>query len=130
MKAEERHEIMEVKKYLAPDGREVREFTQAFGKNKEPSFCHGIAVVRVRMRAANGQEHYQERPVEFPFPEGVGVKAAFDTFDEVARIHIDKLAEQEKAKEQSRIDANRVIAAPPGVASKVRRLVGADGKPM
>lgn len=121
MEADSRHEIMEVGVFVDPNGREVRKFSQVFGKNKTPDFYHGVAKMRVRMRAPNGQEMVQERTVEFPFPEGTGMQRAFGTFDEVAKKFMDELM----AAERSRSAANRVVPA-----ASMPVLVGPDGKPI
>jgi len=121
MDADDRHDIMEVKVFVDSKGHEVRQFSQVFGKNRVVDFYHGIAAVRVRMRSPNGQDVLQERPVEFPFVDGTGLKKAFETFDDVAKKFIDDMMK----KEQERAAANRIVPA-----KAMPRVLGADGKPL
>jgi hypothetical protein len=120
MNAEERHDIMEVKVFVDPHGHEVRQFSQVFGKNKRPDFYHGMAVMSFKVRNQFGQDMIQQRPMEFPFPEGIGLKTAFDTFDEVAEKHAATIVA--KSKEQAA--ASRIVPA----TSIPKNIVGKDGK--
>ena len=117
----DRHEIMEVKIYMDPNGREVKEFIQVFGKDKEPNFYKGGAVMRVQGMAPNGSPVVQDRRFEFAFPKGTGLKRAFETFDEVAKTEMDSYAKM--MREQAA--ASRVVRA-----NAMPPLLGADGKPM
>lgn len=121
MDADDRHDIMEVKVFVDSKGHEVRKFSQVFGKNRVVDFYHGIAAVRVRMRAPNGQDMVQERPVEFPFADGTGLKTAFETFDDVAKKFIDDMM----VKERERAAANRIVPA-----AAMPKVLGPNGKPM
>ena len=117
----DRREIMEVKTYVDPEGREVREFVQVFGKDKEPNFYKGGAIMRVQGLAPNGMPVVQNRRFEFLFPQGTSLKRAFETFDQVAKTEMDSYAalmKEEAAK--NRIVGARV--APP--------VLGPDGKPV
>jgi hypothetical protein len=122
MDAEGRHDIMKVESFVDSKGHEVRQFSQVYGKNKILPFYHGVAAMRVRMRMTNGQEAVQERTVEFPFPDGGGLQKAFESFDDVAKKHMDAIIakEQEQAAE-----ARRIVQA-----KSIPRLVGANGKPV
>lgn len=117
----DRREIMEVKTYVDPEGREVREFIQVFGKDKEANFYKGGAIMRIQGLAPNGMPVVQNRRFEFLFPQGTSLKRAFETFDQVAKTEMDSYA----ALMKEEVAKNKVVGAramPP--------LLGPDGKPM
>jgi len=121
--SERHHGIMEVKRFVDEQGREVLQFSQMFGKDdtKSEPFYKGRAMVRVQPMAPNGVPlPPQSVPFEFLFPEGTGLKRAFDTFDEVAKREVEEHAK--KMKEQAA--ANRVVGA-----TMMPPILGADGKP-
>lgn len=122
MNAEERHDIMEVKVFVDPNGHEVRQFSQVFGKTKAPNFYHGMAMMSFKVRNQFGQETIQQRPMEFPFPDDTTLKTAFETFDDVAKKHADSIVS--KSKEQAA--ASRIVPA----TSIPKAIVGANGKPI
>ena len=117
----DRREIMEVKTYVDPEGREVREFIQVFGKDREPNFYKGGAVMRVQGIAPNGAPVIQQRRFEFLFPKGTTLKRAFEIFDETAKAEIDAYAKMMR-EEMAASKIVRATAVPP--------LVGANGKPL
>lgn len=129
----EHNSIMEVKRFMDNHGREVQEFNQVFGKNKEEPFYRGRAMIRVQPMGPNGPMPSQTVPFEFMFPEGISLKRAFEVFDETAKKEVDEhakkmkeqaeLARMEEAKKQA--DANRVIPA-----RTMPKIVGANGKPL
>jgi len=87
--AKARKEIMEVKTYLDYDGREVKEFIQTFGQDKEPNFYKGRVVIKAQIAGPNGMPTMQALPFEFMFPEGISLKKAFETFDDIAKQELD-----------------------------------------
>jgi hypothetical protein len=117
----EHHGIMEVKTFVDDGGREVKQFTQVFGKEKDPCFYKGRVMVRVQPVSPQGiPMPPQTIPFEFVFPENtVGLKMAFDTFDKVAKTEVDEHAK--KMREQQA--ANRVVPA-----AAMPALLGPDGK--
>lgn len=117
----ERREIMEVKIFVDAGGREVREFSQVFGKNKEEPFYKGFAIMVVQARRPDGMPlPPKEQRVEFPFPEGTTLKKAFEDYDVVAKKEMDEYVKalNEKAAEKKIVPAS---AMPP--------ILGANGKP-
>jgi hypothetical protein len=120
----EHHTIMEVKSFVDNAGREVKEFIQVFGKDKDKvSFYKGRAMVKIQGVGQNGIPMPPHMvPFEFCFPEDTtGLKKAFDTFDEVAKKEIDEHA----AKMREQAKADRVVAA-----GAMPTLLGANGKPV
>jgi hypothetical protein len=116
----EHHTIMEVKKFVDDQSREVNQFTQVFGKDKDESFYKGKAMVRVQPMNQQGMPMPpQIIPFEFCFPEGITLKKAFDTFDEVCKKEIDEQAKEMK----ERAAASKVVPA-----SSMPTLLGANGK--
>ena len=112
---------MQVTVFVDPHGHEVHQFSQVFGKSKQPNFYHGTTMMSFKVRNPMGQEMIQQRPMDFPFPEGTGLKKAFETFDEVAKAHADSIIA--KSKEQAAM--NRVVPA----AALPKNILGANGKP-
>ena len=122
MNAEDRHDIMEVKVYVDSKGHEVRSFSQVFGKEKGPTFYHGIAIMRMQGQAPTGQVVVQDKPLEFPFPDGTTLKTAFGGFDEVANAAVQDFARKQKEQQA----ASRLVRA----GFLPRSLLGPDGKPV
>ena len=110
---QERHAVREVKTYVDDKGREVIEFSQVFGKKKEPSFYKGRAVLQVRMQGPNPPP---PRNQQFEFDiDATGVRRAFELFDEYAGMEIDRI--REKQKERARISVpknNGTLFGPDG----------------
>jgi hypothetical protein len=117
----EHHCIKEVKQYLDGHGREVMEYVQVFGKDTEPNFYRGKVNIKVQVMTPRGPM-VEVMPFEFNFPDGVGLKKAFDTFDEVAKQAIDE--HTKKMREQAA--ANKIV---PASAVPPLKIVGPDGKP-
>jgi hypothetical protein len=116
------HAIREVKKYMDDSGREVLEFVQVFGKDKDPDIVKGAVMIRVGMMSPNGQAMPpQTIRLEFLFDEGTSVKAAFDTFDAVAQSEVDKW----KKEQEEHAKAARVVGA-----KAMPKIIGPDGRPM
>jgi hypothetical protein len=114
------HAIRRVDKYVDPDGREVLEFTQVFGKSPEPNLVKGAVMLSVGMMGPGGMPLPPKSiRLEFAFPDGTGVKKAFETFDEVANVEV---ARFEKETDE-RMKASRVVSA-----AAMPKLVGVDGK--
>jgi len=120
----EHHGIMEVKRYMDEQGREVMEFNQVFGKDKlkEPPFYKGRAIIRIQPVSPQGVPMpLQSVPFEFMFPLGTTIKKAFDSFDEIAKKEVDEHAK--KMREQAA--ASRVVAA-----GAMPTMLGPNGKPI
>ena len=117
--------IMEVRKFVDHDGREVLQFTQMFGKAKDPDFYKGRVMVRIQPTGPNGPMPPQMVPFEFLFPEGTGLKKAFDTFDAVAKKEVDEHAKQmrEKHEKTEKPSESKVIPV-----RTMPSILGADGK--
>lgn len=118
----ERREIMEVKTFVDAGGREVKEFTQVFGKEKAAPFYKGMAIMVVQVRRTDGMPMPpQEKRVEFPFPDNTTLKTAFEQYDVIAKKEMDDYikAMNEKAA------ANRVVPA-----SAMPPILGSNGKPL
>ena len=117
------HAIREVKKYVDPDGREVLEFVQVFGKNESNPIVKGAVIVRVGMSAPGMPMRQQDMRLEFLFEDGVTVKKAFEIFDTIAQGEVDrwKKEQDEKAKDGRIVGAR----AMPGL-----NLLGPNGRPM
>jgi hypothetical protein len=114
------HDIREVKKYVDSRGREVLEFVKVFGKEPE-SFVKGAVVIRVNAITPTGMRMPQDIRMEFRFPDGVGVKKAFEMFDEVAEKEVNRW----KAEQDERAKAASVVGA-----RSMPQLLGLDGKPI
>jgi len=74
-------EIAEMKTFVDKDGRKVLEFTPIFAKkvkDRKPIYKGCAKIV------ANMGNQKMEVNIEFPFEEGISLKQAFKTFDEVA----------------------------------------------
>jgi len=120
MNADDRHEIMEVKSFMDASGKEVRQFTQVFGKSKQEPFYKGIAMAVIQQKHPAGIPMQPiTRPFEFLLPKGTGLKRAFEIFDEEAR----KALEGIRKKEEEAAMANRVVRA-----GALPTLLGPDGK--
>lgn len=116
------HGIRRVDKYVDPEGREVLEFVQVFGKNPEPSLVKGAVMLQVGMVGPGGMQLPPKSiRLEFAFPDGTGVKKAFEIFDEVANGEVARF----KKETDERMKANRVVPA-----AAMPKIVGADGKPL
>jgi hypothetical protein len=117
----ERREIMEVKTFVDAAGREVKEFSQVFGKEKIVPFYKGLAVMVVQARRPDGIPlPPREQRVEFPFPDGTTLKKAFEDYDAIAKKEMDDYIKRLNEKAA----ANRVVPV-----SGVAPILGADGKP-
>ena len=64
MNADDRHEIMEVKSFVDASGKEVRQFTQVFGKSKQEPFYKGIAMAVIQQKHPAG---IPMQPITRPF---------------------------------------------------------------
>ena len=118
----ERREIMEVKTFVDADGREIKEFTQVFGKSKDSTFYKGRAQMRVQPMNQNGMPMQPQMiPFEFLFPDGTNLKKAFELFDETAKSEVEAHTKDMKEKAA----ANRIVTA-----SSVPSILGVNGKPM
>lgn len=116
------HGIREVKTYMDEAGREVKEFIQVFGKDPEPPIVKGAVMIKIGAMAPNGMPMgAQNVRLEWMFPEGTTIKAAFETFDKVADAELETF----KKEHQERMRANRIVPA-----AGMPPLVGADGKPV
>lgn len=108
MTVEERHEIMEVKSFVDAKGREVRQFTQMYGKNKDASFYKGVAMAVIRQQNPMGiNAPPMTRPFEFVMPEATGLKKAFEIFDVEAKKALNEIQKMEN----ERMAANKVVPA-------------------
>ena len=116
------HSIREVKKYMDSEGHEVLEFVQVFGKDPAPPLVKGAIMLRVGMVGPGGmQVQPQNIRLEWAFPEGTGVKKAFEIFDESAKAEVERF----KKEQDERMKAARIVGAhamPP--------ILGANGKAM
>lgn len=110
------HAIREVKKYVDPEGREVLEFVQVFGKATEPNLVKGAVMLMI----GGGMNKMR---LEWAFPEGISVKKAFETFDAAATAEVEMF----KKQQQEQAKANSVVGAGAGAMSM---LLGPNGKPM
>ena len=128
MESEDRHDIMEVRTFVDSKHHEVRQFSQAFGKNKKEDFFLGIAVLNVKVKnPMTGQEGVREVPLEFPFPDGLTLKKAFETFDAEAQKHVDAYAKAQKERHEAEQAKSRIVTAR-GVPNL--KVVGPNGKPI
>ena len=117
-------DIMEVHRFMDSHGREVQQFSKMFGK-KEPPFYRGRVMVKVQPVGPNGPMPPQLVPFEFMFPEGVGLKRAFEVFDETAKKEVDEHAKKMKEQAAEKASEKKIVAA-----TSMPRLVGANGKPL
>ena len=116
------HDIRKVEKYVDSEGREVLEFVQIYGKDKEPPLIKGAAVIRVAPVMQGRPMPPQSIRIEFNFPDEVtSIKRAFEMFDEVAKAEVNRWQKEqnEKAKASNVVGAR----AMPGL-----NLLGPDGK--
>jgi len=124
MKEHNRQSIMKVTSYVDDGGREVREFEQCFGKDKEPNSYVGVALVVMQaIHPVTGAPVRKHEALEFPIDDVTSIKKAFEKFDDAAQVDINK--RQEAAKKQA-ADQSRIIT--PG-GKPALSLLGADGKP-
>lgn len=107
MDAKDRHEIVEVKMYMDGRGREVREYIQVFGSNKQPNFYRGTVLIGVSQVVGGKQMPPRPMPFEFEMPEAKTLKQAFEIFDAVAKEEIAKKNEEVKAQQV----ANSIVPA-------------------
>ena len=115
----DRHSILEVRKYVDDQGRQVNEFIQVFGKSKKPNFYKGRAVMQVRVSGPGGVP-MPPRNQAFEFDiEAMALKKAFELFDDAAAAALEDMRKQ--AQDQNRIMAARGEGMP---------LVGANGQPL
>lgn len=118
----DRHKIREVRLYEDGEGRMVKEYVQVFGKEKKPNAYDGVATFQITAQhPVTGQVVRQTMKLEFEFPLGTSLKAAFELFDELAK----KRMEEHKKQQEDAAAASRVVGAramPP--------LMGPDGKPL
>lgn len=116
------HDIRRVDKYVDSQGREVLAFVQVFGKDQEPTLVKGAVMLRVGVTGPGGVPlpmPPQNIRLEWSFPEGTSVKKAFEMFDEVAKVEVERF----KADQAEKAKASRVVGAramPP--------ILGANGK--
>ena len=115
------NDIREVKKYVDSGGREVLEFVQVFGKSPESSLVKGAVHVQIQPVANGIPLPPQTIRLEFAFPEGVGVKRAFEMFDGTAKAEVERCKEEQNKRAQ----ANRIVRA-----AAVPQFMGPDGKPV
>jgi phosphoketolase len=117
------HDIMRVEKFVDPQGHEVAAFSAVFGKDKDcfVLFKGRVALMR-QLVGPNGQVGTsQPMNFEFDFPEGTGLKKAFETFDDVAKAAVEKFTKDQKEFAK----ANKVVGA-----TAMPKLVGLNGKPL
>jgi len=115
----DRHSIREIRRYVDDKGREVMEFVAVFGKNKEPNFYKGRAVIQVRVQNPQGiPMPPQMQPFEFDI-EATSVRKAFELFDDAAQAELDRMRKEHQ--ERSRIVAARGVP---------QSILGSDGKPI
>lgn len=114
------HAIREVKKYVDPEGREVLEFVQVFGKATEPNLVKGAVMLMI---GGGMNMPPRQMRLEWAFPEGISVKKAFETFDAAATAEVEMF----KKQQQEQAKANSVVGAGAGAMSM---LLGPNGKPM
>jgi len=115
------HDIRQVNRYVDSNGREVLEFVQVFGKSKEEPLVKGSMTLKIMVNTPMGPQAQMQRH-EWPFPDGTGVKKAFEIWDEAANAELEliKKNNEEKTKEQNR----KIVPArtlPGGI-------IGLDGK--
>ena len=115
------HAIRKVEKYVDPEGREVLEFVQVFGRSPDPNLVKGAVMLQVSMSGPGGMRPPKGIRLEFAFPDGTGVKKAFETFDEVAKKEVERF----KKDMDDKMKAGRVVPA-----TSMPKIIGADGKPL
>lgn len=114
----DRHSIREVRSYVDDKGREVKEFVAVYGKEKEPSFFHGRAIVQIRSHHPQGiPMPPQMQPFEFEI-DASSVRGAFERFDDAAKAELERMRKEQEKR-------NLVVAA-----RNVPQLLGLDGKPI
>ena len=113
------HDVRRVDRYVDSNGREVLEFVQVFGKSKEASLVKGAMTLKINVMTPMGPQPQMQRH-EWPFPDGTGVKKAFEKWDEAANAELEMIKKDnaDKAKEQTK----KIVTPLSG------RLVGLDGK--
>lgn len=118
-----RHAIRKVTGYVDDGGREVREFEQVFGKDKEENSYVGVALVIMKgFHPVSKQPVQRTEALEFPIDGATSIKKAFELFDKGAQVEIEKRKQQ--ANEYAKANS---IVTPSGVMPK---MLGPDGKPM
>lgn len=116
------HAIREVKKYMDPEGREVLEFVPVFGKTTEASLVKGAVVLALGSVGPGGaQMPARHMRLEWSFPEGTGIKKAFETFDEAAKVEVELFKKQQEAK----VKSENIVRA-----GALPTILGANGKAM
>ncbi len=116
------HDIRKVERYVDPHGREIVVFTPVFGKEQDEPLVRGTVVVQVGLSSPQGMNvPPQNIRLEWSFPEGTGIKKAFEMFDELAKAEVEKFKQEQmdKAREKKIIGAR---AMPP--------ILGTNGKLM
>ena len=117
----ENREIVEMKIYFDGNGRQVKEFTQVFGKEKKEPLYKGTGQIGVFSTRPDGTPlPPRQEIVEFFFPAGTTLKTAFETYKEVGDREVGAIVEKMREAEAAR----RVVPAA-GMPS----ILGADGKP-
>lgn len=127
MSEKECHGIMEVKTYIDEQGREVTQFTKVFGKEKEsPVRYRGTARLVIQsVHPVTGQTAHKNMDLTFNFPEGIGLKRAFETFDKHSDDAVNTWKNEQEKRAQEARDKARVATAssiPP------MSIVGPDGR--
>jgi len=124
MKEHDKHSVRKVTSYIDDGGREVREFEQVFGRDKEDNSYVGVALVMMRgVHPMTGQPMQKHDAVEFNIPEATSVKKAFEMFDDLAQAEINN--RQEAAQAAANAQRSKIVPA-----KTAPTLLGSDGKPM
>ena len=124
MKEHDSHSIRKVTAYVDGGGREIREFEQIFGKNKEENSYVGVALVVMKAQhPVTGQTVSKHDAVEFPIEGVTSIKKAFEVFDAEAKKEIELRQKQAQDAQKEK----NLIAMPGG---KGKGILGADGAPV
>lgn len=114
MTPSDRHAIREIRTYVDDKGREVKEFVQVFGKNKEPNFYKGRAVIQINAQTPQGVSlPPRHEPFEFDI-EAVALKKAFELFDEAAEAELARIKERRKDQKRISVPQRGSIVGPGG----------------
>ncbi len=115
--------IREMRVFADGEGRKVIQFSQVYGKNKEPDIFKGEGTMVVKVQHPSGAPvPPQQIKFEFQFPPETTLKGAFDTFDELA----DKKAKEWEQQQKDKAAEQRIV----GARMVPKSLFGPGGKPL
>lgn len=107
------YSIRKMTEYIDESGRCVKCLEQVFGKNKEPDILIGVCRVKMKMKNPMGMPVMNTQVIDFQFPEGTGVKKAFETFDSEAdkavKEYTKNVQEAQKKAQENAAEGKRIL---------------------